>query len=182
MEQAVLQLGDAVAVLERTPAALSALLRGVPDTWARATEGAGTWSPFDVVGHLVHGERTDWMPRARHIISGDPRPFTRFDRTAQFDESGGKSLEDLLEEFAELRAGSLAELLSMDLSEDDLARAGLHPELGPVTLGQLLATWVVHDLDHVAQVARTMAKVYAGAVGPWQAYLSILRDRRGETA
>lgn len=179
MIRADLNMGDAVAVLERTPAAVRALLHGITDTWARATEGEGTWSPYDVVGHLVHGERADWMQRARHILSGDSRPFTPFDRAAQFSESEGKSLEDLLAEFAELRRRNLAELLAMNLGESDFGRTGRHPDFGEVTLGQLLATWVVHDLDHVAQVARTMAKLYTEAVGPWQAYLSILRDRRG---
>lgn len=178
MNRADLQVKDAVAILERTPAVISALLEGAPDIWTRATEGEGTWSPYDVVGHLAHGERTDWIPRARHILSGESRPFTPFDRTAQFTESEGKSLEDLLADFTELRAGTVAELLAMNLGEGDLERTGQHPELGSVTLGQLLATWVVHDLDHVAQIARTMAKVYADAVGPWQAYLSILRDRQ----
>jgi hypothetical protein len=174
-----LRLEEAVAILERTPATVSALLEGVPETFARATEGEGTWSPYDVVGHLIHGERTDWIERARHILSGDPRPFTPFDRTAQLKESEGKSLGELLATFNELRGRNVAALLAMKLVEDDLGRTGRHPDFGEVTLGQLLATWVVHDLDHVAQIARTMAKVYAEAVGPWQAYLSILRDRRG---
>lgn len=179
MKRADLHIKDAVAILERTPAAISALLDGVPDTWARATEGEGTWSPYDVVGHLVHGERTDWLPRARHILSGESRPFAPFDRTAQFTESEGKSLGALLATFTELRGRNVAALLEMNLSESDLARTGQHPDFGEVTLGQLLATWVVHDLDHVAQISRTMAKVYTDAVGPWQAYLSILRDRQG---
>lgn len=174
-----LRLEDAVAVLERTPAGVSALLDGLPETWVRATEGEGTWSPYDVVGHLVNGERTDWLGRARHILSGDPSPFTPFDRTAQFRESEGKSLQELLATFAELRAQNLSELRGMHLGEGDLERTGRHPDFGEVRLGQLLAAWVVHDLDHVAQIARTMAKVYADAVGPWAAYLSILRDRRG---
>lgn len=178
MSRAVFHLTDAVAVLTRTPATISALLDGAPETWVRATEGEGTWSPYDVVGHRVHGERTDWLPRARHILSGDPRPFAPFDRTAQFAESQGRPLSELLGTFAELRGRSVAELLGMGLAEGDLERKGQHPELGEVTLGQLLATWVVHDLDHVAQIARTMAKAYADAVGPWQAYLSILRDRQ----
>lgn len=179
MNRADLQVKDAVAILERTPAIISAILNGAPEVWSRATEGEGTWSPYDVVGHLVHGERTDWIPRARHILSGEPRPFTPFDRTAQFTESEGRSLEDLLATFTELRARSVAELLAMNLGESDLERTGRHPELGGVTLAQLLAAWVVHDLDHVAQIARTMAKVYTEAVGPWQAYLSILHDRQG---
>jgi hypothetical protein len=171
-------LEDALAVLERTPASLSALLAGLSETWVRATEGDGTWSPYDVVGHLIHGERTDWLPRARQILSGETRPFEPFDRTAQFKESEGKSLGELLATFAELRRENVAALAGLRLTGEDLRRKGLHPELGEVTLGQLLATWVVHDLDHLAQVARTMSKVYAGAVGPWSAYLSVLRDRR----
>lgn len=173
-----LRLEEAVAVLERTPAAVGALLDGLPETFARATEGEGTWSPYDVVGHLVYGERADWIERARHVLAGDPRPFTPFDRTAMFRESEGKSLGDLLAEFAELRGRNVAELRGMNLVDDDLGRTGRHPDFGEVTLGQLLAAWVVHDLDHVAQIARTMAKVYAEAVGPWSAYLSILRDRQ----
>ena len=178
MTRGDLRLEEAVAVLERTPAAVGALLNGLPDTFVRATEGEGTWSPYDVVGHLVHGERADWLGRARHILSGDPSPFTPFDRRAQFRQSEGKSLRELLDEFTELRGRNVAELLEMRLGGADLERTGRHPEFGEVTLGQLLAAWVVHDLDHVAQIARTMAKVYAEAVGPWAAYLSILRDRQ----
>ena len=171
-------LDDALAILERTPASLSALLKSLPDTWVRATEGDGTWSPYDVIGHLIHGERTDWMVRARHILAGETRPFDPFDRTAQFTESQGKSLDELLVSFAGLRRENIAALVEMNLTEDDLLRTGLHPELGGVTLEQLLSTWVVHDLDHIAQIARTMAKVYTEATGPWSAYLSILRDRQ----
>lgn len=178
MTREVLRLEEAVALLERTPAALGALLEGLPETFVRATEGEGTWSPYDVAGHLVYGERADWIERARHVLAGDPRPFTPFDRTAMFRESEGKSLGDLLAEFAELRARNVAELRGLNLFDGDLGRTGRHPDFGEVTLGQLLAAWVVHDLDHVAQVARTMAKVYAEAVGPWAAYLSILRDRQ----
>jgi hypothetical protein len=178
MTGAELRLEEAVAVLERTPSAVGALLEGLPETFVRATEGEGTWSPYDVVGHLVHGERADWMERARHILSGDPRPFTPFDRTAQFRESEGRTLGELLADFAELRGRNVAELRELRLGDGDLGRAGRHPDFGEVTLGQLLAAWVVHDLDHVSQLARTMAKVYAEAVGPWAAYLSILRDRQ----
>lgn len=173
-----ISLTDAVAVLERTPASLRALLEGLPETWVRATEGDGTWSPYDVIGHLIHGERTDWIPRTRHILAGETRPFEPFDRTAQFRESQGRSLAELLTTFAELRRQNVDALLGMKLTDDDLDRKGLHPELGEVTLGHLLATWVVHDLDHVTQVARTMAKVYTEATGPWIDYLSVLRDRR----
>ncbi|HYW73959.1 MAG TPA: DinB family protein [Pyrinomonadaceae bacterium] len=170
-------LGEAIVVLERTPAALGALLNGLTDTWIGNTEGEGTWSPYDVIGHLIHGERTDWIPRARHILSADTRPFESFDRTSQFTESNGKDLAELLATFAELRRNNLTALVGMNLTETDLERKGIHPELGEVTLRQLLATWVVHDLDHVTQIARTMAKTYGDAVGPWTAYLSILRDR-----
>jgi hypothetical protein len=178
MEHEGLRLDDAVAILERTPASLRALLDDLPETWVRATEGDGTWSPYDVIGHLIHGERTDWIPRARHILAGETRPFEPFDRTAQFTTSHSTSMGELLATFADLRRANVATLLGMNLTDDDLARTGLHPELGNVTLGQLLATWVVHDLDHVAQVVRTMAKVYAKSTGPWSAYLSILRDRQ----
>jgi len=177
MKDSQFNLKDAVAVLERTPAGLTALLYGLPETWIRATEGERTWSPYAVNGHLIHGERTDWIPRARHILAGETRPFERFDQMAQFTDSQGKSLGELLEIFADLRRENVAALVGMNLTEADLERNGLHPELGAVTLGQLLATWVVHDLDHVAQVARTMAKAYGEATGPWTAYLSILRDR-----
>ena len=177
MTQASFNLDEAIAILERTPTSLTALLGGLPETWIRTTEGEGTWSPYDVIGHLIHGERTDWIPRARHILAGETRPFETFDRTAQFVDSQGKSLAELLATFADLRRENIAVLAGMNLTEVDLERKGLHPELGEVTLSQLLATWVVHDLDHVAQIARTMAKAYGEATGPWTAYLSILRDR-----
>ncbi len=170
-------LPDAVAILERTPASLAALLSGLPETWIRATEGSGTWSPYVVIGHLVHGERTDWIPRARHILAGKTTPFEAFDREAQFRESEGRSLGDLLETFADLRRENLAILAAFNLTDEDLRRRGLHPQLGEVTLGQMLATWVVHDLDHVQQIVRTMAKSYTAETGPWIEYLSILRDR-----
>ncbi len=172
------RLTDTVAILERTPGTLKAWLDGLPETWVQATEGEGTWSPYDVIGHLIHGERTDWIPRARHILAGDPRPFEAFDRTAMFKESEGKSLSELLATFAELRRENVVALVGMNLADSDLDRKGLHPELGEVTLGQLLATWVVHDLDHVAQIARTMAKVYSATTGPWSGYLSVLAERR----
>ena len=178
MSDDTLRLDEAVAILERTPASLTALLKDLPERWIQATEGTGTWSPYDVIGHLIHGERTDWIPRARHIMAGDSRPFEPFDRMAQSRNNQAKSLGELLVTFAELRKQNLATLLEMNVTNEDLHRRGLHPELGAVTLGQLLATWVVHDLDHVGQIARTMAKVYSEATGPWSAYLSILRDRQ----
>lgn len=171
-------LAEAVAELQRTPEVMSAILSGLPEVLVRANEGEGTWSPYDVVGHLIHGERTDWIPRLRHILSGETRPFDTFDRTAQFTESADSTLAKLLEEFAGLRRDNLAILEGLGLGEADFARTGVHPELGVVTLGQLLATWVVHDLDHIGQVARTLAKRHAINVGPWTAYLSILSDTR----
>ena len=178
MKQEKLRLNDAVALLERTPQTLRELLSGLPEIYIRATEGDATWTPYDVVGHLIHGERTDWIPRLRHILAEETRPFDPFDRTAQFRESQGKDLQDLLATFSELRRQSLAQLLDMNLTEQDFDRKGLHPSLGEVTLGQLLATWVVHDLDHLSQVIRTMAKVYTEQTGPWHQYLSVLSDKR----
>jgi uncharacterized damage-inducible protein DinB len=172
-------LAEGIAVLERTPRVLRTLLAGLPDGFTRATEGPDTWSPFDVVGHLIHGERTDWMARLELILSaGETRPFTPFDRFAQFEASRGKSLGVLLDTFQALREDNLARLASLRLSPADLDRRGRHPELGPVTLGQLLATWVAHDLSHLGQIARVMGKVYTEAVGPWVAYLPMLGDRR----
>ena len=169
------QLSSALQLLRRTPAVLDALLAALPDEWTRVTEGPGTWSGFDVVGHLIHGEQTDWIPRARIILaSGEARPFEPFDRFAQFETSSGKALADLLVTFRALRARNLATLESWQLTEEDLARTGTHPEFGRVTLAQLLATWTVHDLGHIAQIVRTMASRYGTDVGPWRAYLRIL--------
>lgn len=162
-------------LLERTPAVLSALLHDLSDVWIHTTEGKDSWSAFDVLGHLVHGERTDWIPRARRILEqGESVPFEPFDRCAMFEESKGKTLGDLVDEFRGLRAESLAVLRGWNLQPADFDRRGRHPALGVVTLGQLLATWVVHDLGHLAQMARVMAKRHADAVGPWKAYLPIL--------
>jgi hypothetical protein len=170
-------LRDGHAVLARTPHALRAMLDGLPAAWTTATEGPETWSPYDVVGHLVHGERTDWIPRARLILAqGAERTFAPFDRFAQFHESEGKSLAMLLDELTALRTANLATLDGWRLTDAQLALEGEHPALGRVTLRQLLATWVAHDLGHVAQVARVMAKQYRDAVGPWRAYLSIVEQ------
>jgi hypothetical protein len=167
---------DAVAVLARTPATLDALLRGLPDIWVRSDEGKDTWSAFDIVGHLVVGERTDWMPRLRIILeNGEARPFDQFDRFAQIKESQGKSLEQLLDDFARLRRENLAALQWLNLQNDDLTRRGRHPALGVVTLSQLLAAWTVHDLTHLHQLSRVMARQYGDAVGPWSAYLGVLQ-------
>jgi DinB superfamily len=169
------QLDGALPVLRRTPAVLRALLGDLPDQWTRATEGPGTWSPFDIVGHLIHGERTDWVPRAEHILRhGDAVPFAPFDRDAMFALSQGLSLASLLDTFAVLRSQNLERLVALRLTAGDLERRGLHPELGPVTMGQHLATWTAHDLSHVGQVVRVMARQYKEAVGPWRVYLPLL--------
>lgn len=152
-------LAAGTAVLERTPHAFRGLLAGLPATWTDATEGPETWSPYVIVGHLIHGERADWIPRAQLILAqGAERRFAPYDRLAQFRESQGRSLADLLDEFARLRAGNLATLAGWRLSIAQLGLEGEHPEFGPVTLRQLLATWVAHDLGHVAQAARLMAR------------------------
>jgi hypothetical protein len=172
-------LEEAMAALSRTPAALKAMLSGLPRNWTENNEGPETWSPYDVIGHLIYGERVDWIPRAKIILEhGEARPFDPFDRFAQFEESKGKTLGELLEEFAALREQNLATLREMKIGAGDFEKTGRHPALGKVTLKELLATWVTHDLDHIAQIARTMAKQYATEVGPWQAYISILHDRK----
>ncbi len=168
-------LDNGLAVLERTPAVLHALLDGLPAAWTTPNEGPDTWSPFDVVGHLVDGEETDWLPRAR-IILGDAadRRFTPYDRTRHVRVNQGRTLAELLARFDEWRRRNLAELRALNLTATQLARTGEHPDFGAVTLAQLLATWVAHDLGHVAQITRVMAKQYKEAVGPWQAYLPVL--------
>ena len=167
-----------IAVLERTPATFRALLGGLPDAWTAPNEGPETFSAFDNLGHLIHGERTDWIPRARIILAqgaqGASRTFEPYDRFAQYRESEGKTTAELLDELATLRAANVATLRDWRLGERELALEGEHPALGTVTLRQLLATWVAHDLGHLAQVARVMAKQYRDAVGPWRAYLPIL--------
>jgi hypothetical protein len=168
-------LAHAIAVLERTPATFRALLAGLPDEWVTSNEGPDTFSPFDNVGHLVHGERADWIPRARIILAqGADRRFERYDRFAQVHESRGKTLHQLLDELARLRAENLEILRGWRLTDEQLSLQGEHPDLGSVTLRQLLATWVAHDLGHIAQTTRVMAKRYRDAVGPWRAYLPVL--------
>lgn len=169
-------LASSRAILARTPATLATLVHDLPDSWIKENEGPGTWSVFDVVGHLIHGERTDWIPRARIILEhGDARAFEPFDRFAQLAQKKSAPLAELLDRFAALRAENLVAFDSFGITPAKLALPGLHPELGAVTLGQLLSTWVVHDLNHLGQVARVMAKRYADAVGPWTAYLGILK-------
>jgi hypothetical protein len=173
-------IDEAVAILSRTPATLDALLRRLPDAWIAASEGGETWSPFDVVGHLIHGERTDWIPRARIILEqGETRTFEKFDRFAQLAASKDRPLSALLDEFASLRRQNLDELNALKLTDADLDRRGRHPELGVVTLRQLLATWVAHDLDHIVQIARVLATQYSDEVGPWRAYLRIISGQQG---
>lgn len=169
------QLDRAREILERTPATLAALLGGLSDEWTLPNEGGESWSPYDVIGHLIHAEETDWIPRARMILEeGEGRAFEPFDRFAMFEKSKGKSLGELLDTFRRLRAESLRQLDAMNLTPEKLLRRGRHPELGAVTLSQLLSTWVVHDLGHLGQIVRVMAKQYREAVGVWQAYLPIL--------
>jgi hypothetical protein len=168
-------LDTGLAVLERTPNALRAMLSGLPHAWIDATEGPDTWSPYVVIAHLNNGERTAWIPRAQIILAqGANRRFEPVDNTAQFRENKGKSLAQLLDEFDTLRAHSLSTLKGWQLSDAQLGLEGDHPAFGTVTLRQLLATWVAHDLGHTAQIARVMAKQYRDAVGPWREYLSIM--------
>jgi len=164
-----------LAILSHTPATVRSLLAGLPDEWTHATEGEHTWSAYDVVGHLLHGELTDWIPRARVILEQDEgQPFPKVDRTAMFAESAGKSLGELLDAFAATRADNLIRLSEMPITPETLARTGTHPQLGRVTLSQLLATWATHDLNHIGQIVEVLAHQYQDAVGPWKAYLAIL--------
>jgi hypothetical protein len=173
MEQ---DLQQTMLLLARTPAALNALLRGLPETWTMRDEGEDTWSVFDVVGHLISGERVDWLPRARMILeSGESRTFEPFDRSGHLREGQGKTLEQLLDEFARLRAENLGELSALPLRREDMERRGRHPAFGVVTLSALLATWAAHDLTHLHQISRIMAHQYREAVGPWSAYLGVLQ-------
>ncbi len=169
-------LDEAIAVLSRAPAAYDALLRGLPDAWVRGNEGEGTWSAYDIVGHLVNLERTDFMSRLRHILEhGDSRPFDRVDRFAQMKEGQGQSLEQRLDDFARLRRDNLAALRALNLQPADFARMGTHPALGPVTLANLLASWAVHDLTHLHQLSRVMARQYSDAIGPWNKFMGVLQ-------
>jgi hypothetical protein len=173
MEQ---NLQHTIALLARTPATLDSLLRDMPEEWTRRNEGEKTWTAFDVMGHLIHGERTDWMLRVRRILeSGESRAFDPFDRWAQERESQGKSLPQLLDEFADLRAQNLNQLRALNLQPEDFRRCGRHPALGIVTLSELLATWAAHDLTHLHQITRVMAFQYRHAVGPWASFLGVMQ-------
>jgi len=169
-------LDETIALLARTPGALDALLRGLPETWVRRNEGESTWSAYDIVGHLANLERTDWIVRVRRILEyGDSRPFDRVDRFAQMKAGQDQSLEQRLDDFARLRNQNLAELRALNLAPSDLARRGMHPALGPVTLANLLASWPVHDLTHLHQLSRVMARQYTNAVGPWTRFMGVMQ-------
>lgn len=168
-------IDKALEILAQTPKTLTSLLENLSDEWVYANEGGETWSAFDVVGHLIHGEKTDWTERLRKVLSDDDKNFEPFDRFAQFENSKGKSLRELLEEFEVLRAKNLAYLKSLNIAPSHLDKTGVHPDFGTVTMRQLLATWTAHDLGHIAQISRVLAKQYTDEVGPWKAYLSILQ-------
>ena len=169
-------LEKSIELLERTPFVLESLLNGLSDDWTANNEGPETWSPYDVIGHLIHGEKTDWIARLEICLSSGPnKTFAKFDRFAQFDESKGKTLDDLLTEFKVVRAHNLALLRSMGLTQADYNKTAIHPTFGEVKLSQLLSTWVAHDMDHIFQISRVMAKQYKDEVGPWVEYLKILR-------
>jgi uncharacterized damage-inducible protein DinB len=166
-----------IEILERTPTVLETMLQNISADWTENNEGGETWRVFDVLGHLVHGEKTDWMARLEIILSDAPdKTFESFDRFAQFEESKGKTLSQLLDEFKRLRQKNIEVLRSKNLTGKNLEETGVHPIFGKVTLAQLLATWTVHDLDHIAQVSRIMAKQYKEAVGPWIEYLKVLKQ------
>lgn len=170
-------LEKSIEILERTPNVLSAMLHNISDGWTSNNEGGDTWSVYDILGHLIHGEKTDWIPRAEIILSGrEDKTFTPFDRFAQFEESMGKTLRQLLDEFSTLRQNNIEQLRAKNITDDDLRKTGMHPALGDVTLSQLLATWTAHDLNHTVQICRVMAKQYKDEVGPWVDYLRILQQ------
>ena len=171
------ELSKSIEILSRTPFILETMLANLSDDWLKNNEGDDTWSPYDVVGHLIHGEKTDWLVRSRIILSNAKiKMFEPFDRFAQMGDGKDKTIEDLLIEFKTLRTSNLRELKSMNVQETDLIKRGIHPELGECNLGQLLSTWVVHDLGHIAQISRVMAKQYKMEVGPWKQYLKVIQD------
>ncbi len=170
-------LSKSLEILQRTPDTLFALLLNISSDWTTANEGGDTWSVYDIIGHLIHGERTDWLPRLEIILSDNKdKTFTSFDRFAQFEESKGKTIAALLAEFKSLREKNIKHLQSLHLTKNDYKRNGVHPVFGEVTLEQLVATWTVHDLNHISQITRVMAKQYKSATGPWIEYLPILKQ------
>ena len=170
-------LQQAIQILERTPQVVTSMLRGLDNAWTKSNEGKDTWSPYDIIGHYIHGEKTDWIPRMEIILGLGDKNFIPFDRFAQFNDSKGKSLDDLLDEFSSLRSSNISKLKAAALSDSDLQKTGIHPKFGPVTLEQLLAAWVAHDLTHIYQISRVMARQYDAAVGPWKEFMRILNDR-----
>ena len=170
-------LNKSLEILRRTPDVLETILRDLPDDWTMNNEGGKSWSPYDVVGHLIHGEKTDWIDRTKIVLaeSGN-KTFTPFDRFAQFNDSKGKTLNQLLAEFRQRRNENLKTLADLKISEDQLDKKGIHPALGEVTLRQLLATWTAHDLNHIYQIVRVVAKNYKSEVGPWVQYLRVMRE------
>lgn len=171
------ELNKSIDILERTPFTVASMLNGLSDEWLKNNEGSYTWSPYDILGHLIFGEKTDWVVRINIILSSsNNKLFEPFDRFAQMNENQDRSVDKMLQEFHLLRQQNLEELKSLKLKEDDFGKTGIHPEFGVVTLGQLISTWVVHDLSHIAQISRVMAKQYDKQVGPWKAYLGILNQ------
>lgn len=168
-------LSRTVEILERTPGVVRSLLGDLSEEWTGGNEGPGTWSPFNVVGHLTHADRTNWIPRVRTILGEGPKAFPPFDRAAMLDADRDKLLPDLLDEFDRVRADSLQTLAGMKIGKEELARTGIHPDFGGVTLRQLLATWSTHDLDHLHQITRVLARQYESDVGPWRTFLRVLR-------
>ena len=172
-------IDKSIEILERTPVVIETMLKGISKDWVTKNEGPKTWSAFDIVGHLIHGEKTDWIPRMEIILSNKTnKKFVPFDRFAQFKNSKGKSLHQLINEFKKLRKNNISKLKSKRLQTKYLNKKGIHPAFGNVTLKQLLATWVVHDLNHIAQISRVMAKQYKKEVGPWKEYLKIIQQDR----
>lgn len=169
-------LSDTIAILKQTPATIRSIVEYLPEEWTKQNEGPETWSPYDVVGHLIHGEKTDWIPRTKIILFEEDKHFTPYDRFAQFKESNGKSMEDLFREFEVLRKANIQELVKLDLQAADFDKSGIHPEFGDITLRQLLSAWAVHDLGHIVQISRVIAKQYKEETGPWPKYLRVLNE------
>jgi len=170
------KIDKAIEILERTPLTIETLLKGISPEWLKNNEGKNTWSPYEIVGHLIHGEKTDWIPRAMIILSNsENKTFEPFDRFAQMKENQEKTIEELLEEFKQLRNENLEKLVSLQINNSHLTKKGIHPELGEVNLKELLSCWVVHDLGHISQITRVMAKQYKDEVGAWEEYLGILK-------
>ena len=173
----IFDIGKAIEILQRTPLTIECILKGISEEWLKNNEGENTWSPYEIVGHLIHGEKTDWIPRAKMMLSSsENKTFESFDRFAQMNDAQDQTIEELLNEFKKMRYDNLKVLESLDIDETKLMKKGIHPELGDVNLRQLLSTWVVHDLGHISQISRVMAKQYKEEVGVWNEYLGILKN------